>query len=103
MEITPQELSSKLEGPTPPRLLDVREPEEFALVQLDGAQLIPLGELQKRLDEVPEGVEVVVYCHHGIRSLQAAGLLAAHGRNAVSLKGGIDLWSRLIDPSLPRY
>ena len=103
MEITVDELAEQLRSSTPPHLLDVREPEEFALTALEGAQLIPLGELVSRLDEIPEVPEIVVYCHHGIRSLQAAGLLQAHGRKAVSLKGGIDLWARRIDPSLPRY
>ncbi len=106
MEITVDELAAKLRGEAPPHLLDVREPEEFALTQLEGAQLIPLGELAARLGELPAevpGREIVVYCHHGVRSLQAAGLLQAHGRKAVSLKGGIDLWARRIDPTLPRY
>ena len=103
MEITVEELSAKLASGAPVHLLDVREPEEFALTQLEGAQLIPLGELQARADEIPAEVEVVVYCHHGIRSLQAVGLLRAQGRAAMSLKGGIDAWSRRIDPSVPRY
>jgi rhodanese-related sulfurtransferase len=102
MEITPEELAEKLRGSPPPHLLDVREPEEFALTQLEGAQLIPLGELAARLGELPPG-ELVVYCHHGVRSLQAVGLLRAHDRSAVSLRGGIDAWARQIDPSLPRY
>jgi adenylyltransferase/sulfurtransferase len=103
MEITVEELAQKLASGAPPHLVDVREPEEFALTQLPGAQLIPLGELQQRIDEIPEASELVVYCHHGIRSLQAVGLLRAAGREAVSLKGGIDLWSRRIDPAVPRY
>jgi rhodanese-related sulfurtransferase len=86
-----------------PHLLDVREAQEFALVRLPDAQLIPLGELAARLDEVPAGREVVVYCHHGIRSLSGAAILEAAGRKASSLRGGIDAWARLIDPKLPRY
>lgn len=104
MEITVEALAERLAAPNPPHLLDVREIEEFALASLPNAQLIPLGELRARLAEVPmPPTEVVVYCHHGIRSLQAAGLLSAAGRSAVSLKGGLDLWSRCIDPDLPRY
>ena len=103
MEITADELSERLKSVQPPHLLDVREPEEFALVALESAQLIPLGELSRRAGEIPAGVEVVVYCHHGVRSLQAVGILGSHGRAASSLKGGIDLWARRIDPSLPRY
>ncbi len=102
LEITPQDLAEKLKSQTPPHLIDVRQPEEFALVALEKSQLIPLGELPARLGELPEG-ELVVYCHHGMRSLQAAAILTAAGHPAVSLKGGIDLWARQIDPSLPRY
>ncbi len=102
MEITVEELASTSSAPSPPHLIDVRQPEEFALVALEGSQLIPLGELSARLNELPQG-ELVVYCHHGMRSLQAAALLSASGRPALSLRGGIDLWARQIDPSLPRY
>jgi len=102
LEITPEDLAKKLKSSSPPHLLDVRQPEEFALTSLAGAQLIPLGELSSRLGELPPG-DLVVYCHHGGRSLQAAALLAAQGRPALSLRGGIDAWARLIDPNLPRY
>jgi rhodanese-related sulfurtransferase len=104
-EIDARQLAEQLarsEGERP-HLLDVREPHEFALVRLPDAQLIPLGELARRLDEVPEGREVVVYCHHGTRSLSGAAILNAAGRSASSLRGGIDAWARLIDPKLPRY
>ena len=102
LEITPEELATKLKSASPPHLIDVRQPEEFALVALEGSQLIPLGELSTRLDELPQG-ELVVVCHLGMRSLQAAAWLTAKGRPAVSLRGGLDLWARQIDPSLPRY
>jgi rhodanese-related sulfurtransferase len=102
LEIGPQELAEKLKSASPPHLIDVRQPEEFALVALERSQLIPLGELSARLNELPAG-ELVVYCHHGMRSLQAAAMLVAAGRPAVSLRGGIDAWARLIDPSLARY
>jgi sulfur-carrier protein adenylyltransferase/sulfurtransferase len=104
-EITPQELKAQLDGPATDKLclVDVRQPEEFAIGHLPGARLIPLGELGRRMDEIPEGVEIVAYCHHGIRSAQAVGILALAGREARSLHGGTELWSRLIDPTLPRY
>jgi rhodanese-related sulfurtransferase len=86
-----------------PFLLDVRNPDEFAFNQLPGATLVPLHELPGRVDEIPEDREIVVYCHHGIRSLSGAAILVAAGRSAVSLRGGIDAWSQLIDPALPRY
>jgi rhodanese-related sulfurtransferase len=104
-QIEARELATRLAGPpeTRPFLLDVRNPEEFAICYLPGATLVPLHELSIRLDEVPEDRDVVVYCHHGIRSLQGAAMLGQAGRRAASLRGGIDAWSQLIDPALPRY
>jgi rhodanese-related sulfurtransferase len=105
-QIRPAELKTMLDAGTPVYLLDVRNPDEYAYCHLPNSQLIPLPELMHRLDEVepPEGALVVVYCHHGIRSLSGAAILAHHGRaNAASLAGGIDAWSALVDPSVPRY
>ncbi len=104
--MTPHELKMKLNSATPPRLLDVRQPEEYAFVALPNATLIPLGELLSRTDEI-EGwceEELVVYCHHGIRSAQAVAQLRAIGfGNVHNLSGGIDRWTTDVDPSLPRY
>ena len=103
-EISPQELKERLDtAPDKVCLIDVRQPEEFAIGHLAGATLIPLGELSRRVGEIPQGCEVVAYCHHGSRSAKAVGILAMAGREASSLRGGTDLWSQLIDPSLPRY
>lgn len=104
--MTPPELAAKLRSPTPPRLLDVRQPEEHAFVALPGSTLIPLGELLARADEIDEWKddEVVVYCHHGIRSAQAVAQLRAIGfANVHNLSGGIDRWTSDVDPALPRY
>jgi rhodanese-related sulfurtransferase len=104
--MTPQELAGKLRSANPPRLLDVRQPEENAFVALPNSTLIPLGELAERMDEVEEWKrnEVVVYCHHGIRSAQAVAQLRAAGfANVHNLAGGIDGWTDEIDPTLPRY
>jgi rhodanese-related sulfurtransferase len=66
--------------------------------------LIPLGELAARVDEVQSGdAPVVVYCHHGVRSLSGAAILRRAGIEAVSLAGGIDRWSVAVDPNTPRY
>jgi rhodanese-related sulfurtransferase len=84
----------------------VRNDWEHELARLPDHALIPIQELQSRLDEVkpPEGALIVAYCHHGIRSLSAAAFLRSAGfSDAVSLEGGIDLWSRAIDPGIPRY
>ncbi len=104
-QIDVQDLAALLAGPEAARpfLLDVRNPDEFAIARLPGATLVPLPELSLRLDEVPEDREIVVYCHHGIRSLSGAAILGQAGRKAVSLRGGIEAWAQLIDPAMPRY
>jgi len=104
--MTPQELKSKLDSANPPRLLDVRQPEEHAFVALPNSTLIPLGELLTRADEIEDwrNEQIVVYCHHGIRSGQAVSQLRAIGfTNVHNLAGGIDRWTNEIDSSLPRY
>ena len=102
-EINPESLRARLESPDPPGLLDVREPWEHALAALPGAQLIPLDQLEWRVDEVRPDHEVVVYCHHGIRSAAAVQWLRAQGIPAVNLAGGIDAWAARVDPGLARY
>ncbi len=105
-EIDVNELAQRLERGEPTYLIDVRQPWEHRLAALPDSVLLPLNELFHRVHElqVPDGALVVAYCHHGIRSLSAAALLAEHGiANVCSLAGGIDAWSRQIDPTLPRY
>lgn len=107
-EISVRELKEKLDSGENLYLLDVREPGEFEICALEGSTLVPLGELMRRSDEIepPEGALVVTICHHGVRSLQAAGILLHQlgmENEVVSLKGGIDAWSAIIDPSVPRY
>jgi rhodanese-related sulfurtransferase len=106
LAMTPHELAVKLREPAPPRLLDVRQPEEHAFVALPNSTLIPLGELAARMDDLEEWKddEIVVYCHHGIRSGQAAAQLHAAGfANVHNLAGGMDRWTIEVDPTLPRY
>jgi rhodanese-related sulfurtransferase len=106
-EISPTQLAERLcaDPARRPVLLDVRFPHEHAYVALPGSVLIPLPELEERADELAafEGRSVVVYCHHGVRSLDGAAFLRARGLEAVSLRGGIDLYSLQADPRLPRY
>lgn len=87
------------------RLLDVRLPDEVARVALPGALNIPLHELAGRAEaEVPRHVAVAIYCHHGVRSAQAAAMLERMGYADVShLAGGIDAWADILEPALPRY
>ena len=85
-------------------LLDVREVWENKIVQLPETMLIPLKELPKRVNELSLRQEIVVYCQHGVRSLDAVNLLRQLGfKKATSLIGGIDQWSREIDPTITRY
>ena len=100
------ELSERLASDEPPYLLDVRQPHEWEIVNLEtaGAVLIPLGELEDRMDEVPTDREIVVYCRTGARSASAAQMLAEEGFTGVfNLVGGIHAWADEVDPSLPKY
>ena len=99
-----RELKGRLDAGERPFLLDVREREEVELAALAGAKHIPMGEIPSRLGELDPDAEIVVICHHGMRSANVAGYLAEHGFARIgNLTGGIDAWSRLIDPSVPRY
>ncbi|HEX7966488.1 MAG TPA: rhodanese-like domain-containing protein [Gammaproteobacteria bacterium] len=84
-------------------LLDVREPSEYALVHVQGARHIPMGQIPGRLEELDSQRTYVVMCHHGGRSQRVAEFLAAQGYQAVNLAGGIDAWAADLEPSLPRY
>lgn len=105
-EIDVKTLAAKLEAGEPLCLVDVRQPWEHDTAALPGSHLIPLDQLPARAAEVQvaAGTLVVVYCHHGIRSRSGAALLERLGvGNVVSLAGGIDAWSRHVDPAVPRY
>jgi rhodanese-related sulfurtransferase len=102
-EVTPEELSVRLASQAAPALLDVRELWEHQLCALPGSRLIPTEELPFRLDEIPADGEVVVYCHHGIRSAAVVQWLRARGIPAVNLRGGIDAWALRVDPTFRRY
>lgn len=85
------------------RLLDVRRDDERELVHLGGVH-IPLDQLEARYTELPhDKLPLIVYCHHGVRSLYATQFLKMHGYDALSMRGGIDLWSMEIDPNVARY
>lgn len=98
------ELSRRLAAGSPMQLVDVREPFETQIAQIDGSELIPLGSLEQSLDRIRTDVPVVVYCHHGVRSDRAAEFLRQHGlRNVQNLDGGIDAFAALVDPTMARY
>lgn len=101
--MTADELKARIDGGNPPFLLDVREPYEEHIASLGGT-LIPLGHLAGRLDELDKEEEIVVYCHHGIRSAHAVSFLRRAGfKNVKNLSGGIDEWSKEIDERVARY
>ena len=87
-----------------PLLLDVREPWEYERARIPGAQLVPMREVPSRLAEIDAGKEVVAICHHGSRSAQVALFLERNGYGKVhNLVGGVDAWSRTVDPAVPTY
>ena len=105
-EVGAVELNERLASAEPPFLLDVRQPHEWDIVNLetDGAVMIPLAELRDRLEEIPTDREIVVYCRTGARSASAAQMLADEGFSSVfNFVGGIRAWVDEIDPSLPKY
>lgn len=87
-------------------LLDCRTPEEYATARIQRARLIPMQELSERVKEIDawQGRRIIVLCHHGVRSLRVTHWLRDRGfANASSLQGGIEAWSRDVDPQVPRY
>jgi len=107
LEVSATQAKSRLTGTNAAALIDVREAEEFAIAHIGGAQLIPMqsvpAELQ-RLEALADERDLIVLCHHGVRSLQVVAWLREHGiENCFSVAGGIDQWSREIDPRVPRY
>ena len=103
-EISPRTLAERMKAGTPPALLDVREPYEWTIARLPDAQLVPLDALPHAVSTLDPSAELVVYCHHGIRSAAAVTWLRERGfQRARNLTGGIDRWSREVDPSTRRY
>lgn len=104
-EITVTELKSLMDGATGIELLDVREPWEFDRAHIEGSTLMPMGEVPARFNqELDPESHIVVVCHHGVRSMNVTAWLRQQGFEQVqSLRGGIDRWSREIDPTVPLY
>ena len=104
LEITPRDVKQRLDRGHQFLLVDVRETWEHDLCRIDGAKLVPLGALPANLALFEQADDVVVYCHHGRRSLDAAAWLRAQGVDgARSMAGGIERWSTEIDPAVSRY
>ena len=107
LEIAPQEVKRRLDAGEAILLLDVREPLEYAICCIAGAEIVPMNTIPERLQEIEERAErapIVVFCHHGTRSLSVASWLREQGvGNCQSMQGGIERWSVEIDHSIPRY
>ncbi|HXW54431.1 MAG TPA: rhodanese-like domain-containing protein [Candidatus Cybelea sp.] len=104
MEIDPRSVEERLGRGASFLFVDVREHWEHDLCRIEGATLIPLREIPAQLARFGNAEEVILFCHHGMRSLDAAAWLRSQGiGRARSMAGGIDRWSREIDPAVPRY
>ena len=102
--ISVRELKAKIDNNEAVTLIDVREPFEYEIARIEGSRLIPLGQLESHLSELPKTGALVLQCHSGSRSEHATNILREAGfENAVNLEGGIDAWSVEIDPAVPRY
>ena len=107
IETSPQDIQRRIDAGEPLLLIDVREPEEYAITRIEGATLIPMREIPASLQQLEAKAgeaTLIVFCHHGVRSLNVAHWLREQGVPACqSMAGGIDAWSLTVDPSVPRY
>ena len=104
LDITSVELKQRLDKGDTLRIIDVREPNEFQINRIPGAELIPLGELPRRYAELDPNAELVMQCKSGGRSAKAADFLRSVGfKRVLNLKGGILDWIDKVDPSQPKY
>lgn len=104
LEIEPREVRQMLARGAEFLLIDVREAWEHETARIEGSVLVPLREIPANAARLADADLVVLYCHHGIRSLDAAAWLRSQGINSVrSMAGGIDRWSVEVDPKVPRY
>lgn len=105
-QLRPAELKAWLDDPQreKPLLLDVREPWEYGVCHIEGAQLMPMASVPARLNQLDPVRETVVICHHGVRSFHVARLLEHSGfSNVINLTGGVDAWAKEADPTMPTY
>jgi rhodanese-related sulfurtransferase len=103
--MSPRDLAARLrDGDEPLLLLDVREPWEFGVCRIEGSRSLPMRQIPAALGELDRDRELVVICHHGIRSQQVALYLDHQGfRNVINLQGGVAAWARDVDPAMPTY
>ena len=104
-EITAAELKERIDAGENVQLIDVRQPEEYAFAKIEGAKLIPLGELPSRFGELDPTREIIFQCKSGVRSARAVEFLQQSGwkGSLKNLRGGITAWSNEVDPKVPKY
>jgi rhodanese-related sulfurtransferase len=106
-EAIPQDIRRRIDTGEPLMLIDVREPEEHAITRIGGATLIPMRDIPANLQQLEaraDDATLIVFCHHGVRSLNVVNWLRQQGVDACqSMAGGIDAWSTSVDSSVPRY
>lgn len=104
-EITVAELKKKMDAGENIELIDVRQPDEYAVAKIEGAKLIPLPEVVQRMNEIDNSKPIVVHCKMGGRSAKAIEFLQASGfeGDMSNLVGGIAAWSNIVDPTVPKY
>jgi rhodanese-related sulfurtransferase len=104
-EVSPAEVKARIDSGEAVRLIDVRELQEHRICRIEGSELIPMNSIPQHLQELDgDGPALIVFCHHGVRSLSVVDWLRRQGvENCQSMAGGIDLWSLTIDSGVPRY
>lgn len=102
--VSPKQLSERFKNGEHPKFIDVREPVEYEIARVEKAELLPLSRFDEWINTLEPEDEIVVMCHHGIRSANVCMYLVQNGfENVSNLEGGIDLWSTEVDESVPRY
>lgn len=96
--------ASKLRDDPEVLFVDVREADELSICSIAGAIHVPMGTIPERLGDLPKEKSLLVFCHHGMRSLRVAQYLKARGYdNVINLRGGIDAWAEFVEPEMSRY
>jgi rhodanese-related sulfurtransferase len=101
---SPNELAARIEEDNAPRMIDIREEYEWRICRIEGAELLPLSDIQAWWRELDPNEELVIYCHRGNRSAALCRALAVEGfQRLVNLEGGLEAWADDVDPTMPRY
>lgn len=102
--IGPETLKFRLDGEDKPVLLDIREKWEFETCNINGSVNLPMSTLESKLGSLDQNKEIVVICHHGMRSYQVGSYMEQIGfTDIINLEGGIDLWAKIVDPEMAQY